>query len=88
VKPAGVLRHVLEHVDQGVADLARGGQRPGVITIAPHSASASEGAIDGARHADGEAAEPIGQARPVVGLDDQVEMIRLGRTGGATTTGR
>ena len=60
-----------------MTDRARGGERPGVVAIAPDTPSAAECAVDRPRHADGEAPEPPVERPRVVGLDDEMEMVVL-----------
>jgi len=60
-----------------VAHLARRGERPSVIPVAPDAPSAAEGAVERPRHADGEPPEAAAERPRVVGLDDEMEMVVL-----------
>ena len=75
----GVFLSIRQHVDDGVTDRAGPRDRSGVIAVCPHGAAASENAIHGAGNADREPAEPTGKARPVLGLNQQMQVIILGR---------
>ena len=52
-------------------------ERPGMVSLVPHPPPAAEGAIDRAGHTDGEPPEPAAQRAPVVGLDNQMQMVIL-----------
>jgi len=72
-----VLPAIQKHVNQAVADLPGRGERPGVISVAPDSPSAAEGAVHGAGDTGREAADSAGQVLPVLGFDKKMEMIVL-----------
>jgi hypothetical protein len=74
-----VLAKVADDIGQTVADLAGGGERAGVVAVAPEGAAAVKGAVGGAGGADGESTEAAAQGRLVVGLDDHVDVIALDR---------
>ena len=48
-----------------------------MVSLVPHPPPAAEGAIDRAGHTDGEPPEPAAQRAPVVGLDNQMQMVIL-----------
>ena len=73
----GVFLSIGQHIDDSVAERARRRDCPGVVSVRPHGAPASESAIHGAGKTDREPAEPAGKARPVLGLDQQTEVIVL-----------
>ena len=75
----GVFLSIRQHVDDGVTDRAGRRDRSGVIAVCPHGAAASANAIHGAGNADREPAEPTGKARPVLGLNQQMQVIILRR---------
>src|SRR5437773_7593482 len=72
-----MLPEVHQYVNQAVADLPGRGERPGVVSVAPHASPAAERDVDGLCHADGEAAESARERPPGVGLGDEMNVIVL-----------
>lgn len=48
-----------------------------MIAIAPHTAAATEHAVDGTRDADGKALHAAHESGPCIGFDEEVDMIPL-----------
>jgi hypothetical protein len=59
-----------------------------VVADGEHPAAAVEGTVDRPGERDEEALEPAGQTQAVVGLDDEVEVVRLDRVVNDTGLGR
>lgn len=76
---AQVLAKVQQHVDQRVADLARGRESARVIPPAPYAAAAAERPVDGASGAGREALKAPDQRLTRGGFDDEVDVVRLYR---------
>ncbi len=74
-----VLLPVHQHIDQPVTNLARGAERPRVIPIAPHVASAPQNALDRARHANCKSTHAARKRGLVLRLDEQVHVVSLNR---------
>jgi hypothetical protein len=74
-----MFAEVEEHIDESSTSLARRGERAGVVALGPHWTSSANGAIYGARRADGEALDAADESEPFVGLDDQMDVIGLDR---------
>src|SRR5262249_61692543 len=70
---------VLEPVDDRVAGRARTAQHACVITLREYAATASEPPIDRARDADRQSLHATRERLCVVGLDDEMDVIRLYR---------
>ena len=68
---------ILEYVDQSIPDLARGFERPHVITIAPDSPAAAEDPVHRLGESDREALDAPGKRAAVLRLDDEVKVIAL-----------
>ncbi len=68
---------VQEHVDHPAPHLARGRERPGVVTIRPDCPPPVRAAVDGPRAANGEPLHAAGETQGLVRLDDQVHVIEL-----------
>src|SRR6185503_16289941 len=80
IEPASwpeVLAEVVQHVDEGVAHLARCPDHASVVPAVPHLSASPEDPIHGLRHADGEAAHTTLEIRRPVRLYHQVQMIGL-----------
>ena len=52
-----------------------------MVTVAPNGTAPAESAVHGARHTDGEPANPARERVPVVRFDDQVNVIVLNAEG-------
>ena len=74
-----MLPEIHQHVHDGVAGLARRGQRAGVVTVAPHGALAGEGVVDCVGRPDGEATRSAGQRPLILGLDHEMQVVALDR---------
>jgi len=72
-----VFPRILEYVDQSIPDLARGFERPHVITIAPDSPAAAEDPVHRLGESDREALDAPGKRAAVLRLDDEVKVIAL-----------
>ncbi|HLY37825.1 MAG TPA: hypothetical protein VKU61_07305 [Candidatus Binatia bacterium] len=74
-----MLPAVEQNVDQTIPHLAGRPQRAAVEAIGPNSASASDPTVDRLREADAEPLHPARQCGCPVGLDEQVQVVRLHR---------
>jgi hypothetical protein len=74
-----MLPEIHQHVHDGVAGLARRGQRAGVVAVSPHGAIASERVVDCAGRADGEAPRSAGQRPLILGLHQEMQVVALDR---------
>lgn len=74
-----MFTRILEHVAEGVSNLARGRQLARVIAMSPHRAGSANCAVEGPGGADGEAAQPGRESHLVVRFDDQVNVVALDR---------
>jgi hypothetical protein len=86
-----VLAEIQEHVDQSQPHLARRSERVSVIALGPDRAVTCETAVDGAGATDAEARQAAREIVAGVGLDDEVQVVRLNRKvneAEATTAGR
>jgi len=72
-----VFPDIHQDVDQRVSNRPRRRQHARVIPIPPHGAVSAECAVDCPCNADGEPAETSPEALPIVGLDDQMQVIVL-----------
>ena len=60
-----------------MAHRAGRGERPGVVSVAPHTSPAAEREVDRLCDADGEATESARERPPGVGLGDEMNVIVL-----------
>jgi len=74
-----MLPAIEQNVDQTVPDLAGRSQRAAVETIGPHAAGVSDPPVDRLRQANAEPLHPARQRGRAVGLDEQVQVVRLDR---------
>ena len=74
-----VMPGVLEDVDERRPDLARRAQRSRVEAVGEHAPSPLPEAVESPCHTHGEALHAAGEPSPVVGLDDQMDVVRLQR---------
>ena len=74
-----MLLEIHQHVDDRMASLPGGLERPGVIAVAPHPSPAPQGAVDGPRRADGQATGPAGEGTLVLGFQEEMEVVTLHR---------
>lgn len=72
-----VLLAVLEHIDERVAHLPRGGERAAVPAIRPEAAATKKQPIHALGKANHEAAHACRKGRFAVSFDDQVQMVLL-----------
>jgi len=66
-------------LDEGMPDRPRRGERAGVVPITPDRAAPTDGVVDRACEPDSEPPHAARQARAVLCLDDQVDVIVLDR---------
>ncbi len=76
-RAADVFAEVVEHVDERVAHLARRPQETGVVSVSPDPAATSESAVHRLRYPDREAAHAALEARRLVRLHQQMQMVGL-----------
>jgi hypothetical protein len=74
-----MLSKVQQHVGETKAHLARRRERPGVVASAPYRAGAMGGPVHRQRAADRESVQTASQSAVRIGLDDQVQVVRLHR---------
>jgi len=72
-----MLPEVHQNVHERVAHRAGRGERPSVVSVAPHASPTAERAVDGLCDADGEAADSARERPPGVGLGDEMDVIVL-----------
>ena len=68
---------VVEYVGERIAYLPRRPEHARVVTITPHAPGATERAIDGLRHADGESLDTAPEPRRLVRFYQQMQMVIL-----------
>jgi hypothetical protein len=74
-----MLPDIHQHVDQGMADGARAGERPGMVAGAPDAPAAAQRPIHRAGEAYRETLDAARQATGVLRFDDQMHVICLHR---------
>jgi len=74
-----MLAEVGQYVNQRRAYLPRRSERPAMPTVGPEPPPAPDQRIDRASNPDGDAAHPARERLPIVGLDQQVNMVVLDR---------
>jgi hypothetical protein len=72
-----VFPEIVQHVDERIPYLTWRPQQAGVIPVAPDAAMAPERAVDGLRHADREPSHAAFEARRLIRLHQQVQMVGL-----------
>jgi hypothetical protein len=70
---------VLAGVEEGEARGTWGGQCASVVAVGEYSASAIEGTVDGARHANGQALHASRERAAIRRLDDEMKVVALHR---------
>jgi len=75
----GVFETILEHIDVAAAHLARGAGGAAVVPVGPDGPATMDGAIEGARAADGQPLDPADESRAIVCLYEKVNVINLDR---------
>ena len=72
-----MFSHVVEHVSQSISHLARRLQDVDVKSLTKNLAGSTNHSVDGPRYPDGEPLHPQGEGGRVLGLHDEVEVVRL-----------
>ena len=70
-----VVASVVEHVGEGVPDLARGLEDPRVVAVAEDVAPARGDAVDRARQPRRQALDPAGERQAVLRFDEEVDVV-------------